>query len=426
VSLLAPASVVALLVGLALPRFRLLAVVASIGLQCLVWSGGRVGSSGTLDGDAFSSLLSLVVLGSLAVALAHRRLEAASATRLLAGGALVLVGVATRDLLVAVFAVETFLLVLDGGEGRKREWALPVAFGVLALLSLGLVLRSGASGLDLADVAAAEGEGLRGLGLSLLAISLAGSWLVHNRRALRFARSVVSGAASSFVLLVLVGSVFARMAAWVPDAGLEGIYRALALAALAVGALGMLGSTRIRTFVTTLALARAGALGFALLGGAHGRAPFLLELVATGVTLLLVAIAVELAPEDEDAPLALDDLASLDSPPSRLLLLVGALSAAPLPPFPGFVARLAATHAVLLEGGTLTAAAAGVLAFLTAVGSFRLVARAFKPSGAAGPRRADSTALYVGLAVALAAIGLESVAPGPLLRAASEAAMGIF
>jgi formate hydrogenlyase subunit 3/multisubunit Na+/H+ antiporter MnhD subunit len=429
-SFLAPAPALLLLfAGAALllfgPRIRsdllgLGGIAAATIPTILLWRGEGRGSAGSFDGDPFSLFLTGVVLAALAVALSAGRER--SAGRLLIGGALALLALSTRDLLWAVTAIQILVIAVEGdGRPGRRVLALLAAasFAILALIAWS------AGGTDLAVVAASDSSSpVVRIGLALLLACLIGTWVFQTRRALRYSTSgVVDDAASSFILLVAVISVAMRLAAWLPGA-LEGAFLALALTALVLGALGLLGSTRITTFLTALTIARGGAVLLPLLGGAHGRGPLLLELVTSGFSVLLVALAVDLAAREKKADLhSMDDLGNVAFP-VRLLLLVGALSAASFPPFPGFFARFAVASTILSEGQWPVVAACSVLMFLAALGAMRLVTRAWAGvDGASSSGRTRGELVGLGLAAAGGVFLL--VFPRALAALAARAALGI-
>jgi hypothetical protein len=363
-----------------------------------------------------------MLLGAIAFALASRASKSDFTVRLLIGAALAIVASSTRDLLVAAVAIQLYALVFS------RKGSVLVAT-LLALASLASVLlvawRVGAT--DLAAVASAEVRGVLRLGLVSFTIAGAATWLAQSRRMLRSTGAdLVLGVVSSFVLLVVVMTVLVRLQAWLPAAALGDTFPALALLALGLGAFGMLGATRISTFLTALLMGRAGASLFALLGGVHGRVPLLVELVVTGASLLLVALALELSDREGKPPFSLDDLAGHVSAPAGVLLLTGAFTAAALPPFPGFFARLASASAVLLSGHSATGAAMVGFTFLAGVGSMRLVARAWAPSADVSYSVPARGALVAGLGLVAAALWFLLVAPGSAIEWATKAASGIF
>jgi formate hydrogenlyase subunit 3/multisubunit Na+/H+ antiporter MnhD subunit len=222
--------------------------------------------------------------------------------------------------------------------------------------------------------------------------------------------------AGSFALLVAVSSVHLRIAAWFPEnAPLETIH-ALAFGALTLGALGSLGATRVTTFLTALALTRAGLVLFAFLGGVQGQVPLLLELAASGVSLLLLAAAAEKLD-------TLDDVSKLTSIARRVVLTLGALSASSFPPFPGFIAAFPLSSAVLDRGHPFSLILACALLLLSCAGAMRLVARAW---GSDGSRTVDTTVGPAPVALALAAVWFLGIAPESVIEVAIAAARSIF
>jgi hypothetical protein len=201
-----------------------------------------------------------------------------------------------------------------------------------------------------------------------------------------------------------------------PESAALGTIHALAMGALALGALGALGATRITTFLTALALARAGLVLFALLGGVQGRAPSLMALAASGVSLLLLAAAL-------DGTDTIDGVSNLGSVSRRLVLVLGALSACSFPPFPGFVAVLPLASSVLDQGYVFSLLIAVALHFLLAIGSMRVVARAWDSGGA---RRVETGVGLAALGLAIAATFVFSIAPARFVELARAAALSIF
>jgi hypothetical protein len=168
--------------------------------------------------------------------------------------------------------------------------------------------------------------------------------------------------------------------------------------------------------LTAIALARAGILLLAQLGGVAGRAPSLLVLAVSGVSLLLLAAAL-------DKTDTVDDVSNLASTPRKLVLTLGALAATSVPPFPGFFAVFPLSSAVAAQGYSFSLLAAEVLLFLLAVGSMRLVARAWD-SGRT--RTVEAGVGLAALALAIAATLFLSIAPARLVEIARAAALAIL
>lgn len=363
----------------------------------LLWNAG-LARSGVLDSDPFSLFLVSSVLVTLAFAAATPEQDVESLCRLHLGASLSIAAATTTDLLWSVPAILLFGMLVHHRRERLVGFLVP---SLAALAGLAL--------------AASSGEDK--LGLILLTAGLSAMWLIVSREVLRSSTSgLVTRMAASFALLVAVSSVLMRIAAWFPASAPLGTIHALALGALALGALGSLGATRITTFLTSLALARAGLVLFAFHGGVHGRGPLLLELAASGVSLLLLAAAAE----NVDT---LDDVSTLASVPRRLVLTLGAFSACSFPPFPGFVAFFPLAGAVLDGGYAISLLVACVLLFILSLGAMRLVARAWE-SGAA--RKVETEVGLTALGLAVAAILAFSIAPARLVEIARAAALGIF
>jgi formate hydrogenlyase subunit 3/multisubunit Na+/H+ antiporter MnhD subunit len=395
-------------------------IAAAAIANILLWRGEGRGITGTFDGDPFSLFLTGLVLVVLGVAIAAGRGH--SQGRLLVAASLALLALSTRDLLWSVAAIQILAIAVEGDERPGR----PVLAILAAVSFAGLALTAwSAGGTDLAVVASGSDSPAGRIGLALLSASLVATWVFQSRRALRYSTSgLVESAASSFVLLVAVISVAMRLSAWLPEA-LEGAFLALSMIALVLGALGLLGSTRVTTFLTALAIARAGAVLLPLLGGVHGRGPLLVELVTSGFSVLLVALGIDLASrKNEDRIDSLDDLENLAFP-ARLCLLAGALSAASFPPFPGFFVRFTVASAILSDGHSWAVVVSSVLMFLTALGAMRLVTRAWSEEGRA-PFAEPSRVELVGLALAAAGGVFLLVFPRMLVALATRAVLGIL
>jgi len=360
-------------------------------LMALLWNADP-------GADLFRLFLGSCVLGTLTFAAASPEQDIESLCRLHLGASLAIVAVSTRELSWSVPAVLLFgILVLQTRE-RLVLFLVP-SFASLA----GLVI-----------VARADAEGL---GLILIVAGLSSMWLIVSREILRRSTSgLVTRMAASFMLLVAVSSVQLRIAAWFPEGAPLGTIEALALVALTLGALGALGATRITTFLTAFALARGGLVLFAHLGGAQGRAPSLMALGASGVSLLLLAAAL-------DKTDTVDEVSNLGSVPRRLVLALGALSAGSFPPFPGFVAAFPLSSAVLEQGHGFSLLAVSGLLFLLALGSMRVVARAWE-SGRT--RTVDTTVGLAALGLAIAVTLAFSIAPSRLFEIAKAAALAIL
>jgi len=360
-------------------------------LTALLWNAG-------LGADLFSSFLGVCVLGALTFAALTPEPDIESLCRLHLGASLSIVAVSTRELLWSVPAVLLFGLLVRQTRERLVLFLVP-GFAALA----GLALVSGADS--------------EGIGLILLAAGLSTSWLVVSREVMRSSTSgLVTRMAASFTLLAALSSVHLRIAAWFPETAPLGTIHALGLGALALGALGALGATRITTFLTALALGRGGLVLVAHLGGVQGRAPSLMALAASGASLLLLAAAL-------DKTDTVDDVSNLGSVPRRLVLTLGALSAPSFPPFPGFVAAFPLSSALVEQGYSFSLLAVAVLLFLLALGSMRVVARAW----ASGRTREVETGVgLAALGLAIAATLALSIAPARFVEIARAAALAIF
>ncbi len=338
------------------------------------------------DADVFGLFLGATILGTLVFVVLDPEPNVESLCRLHLGASLALVAVSAREIPWSVGAILLLGLLLR----RERLFLAP---GLVALAGLG-------------GLFATEWERL---GLGLLVLGLSAFWLLVSREVLRSSPArLVTRMASSFVLLVAVYSVHLRSGAQFPEGGAT-----IAFAALTLGVLGVLGATRVTTFLTAFALSRAGLVFLALPAGVHGRGPGLLALAASGVSLLLLAAAL-------DGIEVLDDVARLGSSPRRLVLTWGALSAASFPPFPGFAAAFPLASALFDRGypGSLVAAAA--LLFLLVLGAMRVVARAWD-SGEA--RTVEAEVGRAAIALAVLASWFFTIAPARLAEIARAAGL---
>ena len=363
--------------------------VLALLLTALLWNAG-------LGADLFSLFLGACVLGALTFAALTPEQDIESLCRLHLGASLSIVAVSTRELSWSVPAILLFGILVRQTKGRLVLFLVPSVVAVAGLA-----------------VAAASDE----IGLLLVAAGLSALWLVVSREVLRSSTSgLVTRMAVSFILLVAVSSVDLRIAAWFPEAAPLGTIEALAFGALSLGAFGALGAMRITTFLTALALARAGLVLVALLGGVHAGGPLLLELAASGVSLLLLAAALERTD-------TIDEISNLRSVPRRLVLALGALSACSFPPFPGFVAAFPLSSALVDQGYSFSLLVAVALLFLLALGSMRVVARAWE-SGRT--RKVESPVGLAALGLAIAASLAFSIAPARLVEIARAAALAIL
>ncbi len=364
--------------------------VLALLLTALLWNAG-------LGAGLFSSFLGVCVLGALTFAALTPEPDSESLCRLHLGASLSIVAVSTRELLWSVPAVLLFGLLVRQGRERLVLFLVP-SFAALA----GLALVSGADS--------------EGIGLILLAAGLSASWLVVSREVIRSSTSgLVTRMAASFTLLAAVCSVDLRVAAWFPETAPLGTIEAIGLGALAVGAVGALGATRITTFLTALALARGGLVLYAHLGGVAGRAPSLIALAASGISLLLLAAAL-------DKTETVDDVSNLGSVPRRLVLTLGALSPS-FPPFPGFVAAFPLSSALVEQGHSISLLVVAALLFLLAIGSMRVVARAW---ASGGTREVETGVGLAALGLASAATLALSIAPARFVEIARAAALAIL
>jgi hypothetical protein len=370
----------------------MVAALDALALFSIAWLWNGV------DSDRFSLFLAASVLGALVVSALTPEREVEALARLHLGAGVAIAAASTSELSWSVTAILLFGILVRQGRDRLVFYLVP---GLATLVGVALVLALDSTG----------------LGPALVAAGLSTWWLVVSREVLRSPTSgLVTRTTTSFLLLAAVSSVLLRLAAWIPEGAAFGAIPAVSVGALALGALGALGATRITTFLTALALARAGLVLFALLGGVQGRAPFLMALAASGVSLLLLAAAL-------DGTDTIDGVENLDSISRRLVLVLGALSACSFPPFPGFVAIFPLASAVLDRGYVPSLLIVVALHVLLAIGSMRVVSRAWHR----GTERRVATG--VGLAaigLAIAATFLLSIAPAGFVELARAAALSIF
>ena len=355
-----------------------------------LWNAG-VGS------DLFVLFLAASVLSALAFAALTPERDVESLGRLHLAASVSIAALSANGLWWSVAAILLFGMLVR--QSKERLYYFVPAFTALAGLSLVLA------------------EDSSGVGPILIAAGLSTWWLVVSREVLRGSPSgLVTRVAVSFTLLVAVCSVLLRIVASMPESPALRAVHALALGALALGALGALGATRITTFLTALALARAGLVLFAQLGGAQGRAPSLMALFASGVSLLLLSAAL-------DGTDTIDDVSNLGSVSRRLVLVLGVLSACSFPPFPGFVAVFPLASALLDGSYSLWLLIAAALHFLLGIGGMRVVARAWDPGG---ERKVETGVGLAAIGLAIAAILLLSIAPSRFVELARTAALSIL
>jgi len=372
----------------------MVAPVDALALLSIVWLWhAGVGS------DRFSLFLAASVLGALTFAALTSEREVESLGRLHLGVSLSIAAASTSELSWSVAAILLFGILVRQGRERLLYFFVP---GIAVLIGLALILAADS----------------KVVGPVLLVAGLSTWWLVLSREVLRSDTSgLVTRMAASFSLLVAVSSVLLRISsARIPEGAALGAIHALSLGALALGTLGALGATRVTTFLTALALARAGLVLFAMLGGAQGGGPSLMVLAASGVSLLLVAAAL-------DETDAIGGVSNLGSGSRRLVLALGVLSACSFPPFPGSVALFPLASAVLGQSHAISLLVAVALHFLLAIGSMRVVARAWDPGGA---RTVGNGAGLAAIVLAIVATVALAIAPAGFVELARAAALAIL
>ncbi len=291
------------------------------------------------NANSFGLFLVASIFATLTFAALSREQDLDGLARLHLGASLSIVAATADNLWWSVPAVLLSGLVIQSTWWRIHLLLVP---GFVALLGL-----------------------LPGIGGVPIVPGLWAVWLVGSREVLRkTTMGLVTRVAISFTLLVAVFSVALTL-----PAGFR--VQTLALGSLGFGALGALAAKRVTTFLMSILLARAGLVLFALLGGVLGRAPALMVLASSGASLLLLAAALEKTE-------TLDDVSSLGSLPRTLVLALAALSLGSFPPFPGFFALFPLSSAVVERGHGLSLLVAAALLFLLALGTLRVVVRAFE------------------------------------------------
>lgn len=377
-------------------------------------AAAAIGFLPTLELGAFGAFTALLALALAAIVLLDDR----PPERLVLQTGLVLLALATRHL--AGIALGTQALALLASPSALA----PAALTVLALALLGLSTGS----LDLAAIgAAARPEALAtSAGAVLLVLALLLTVVVVTRSALASPEnSIAGGAFASAGILLAVGASLTRVLAWLPDLAprLEAWLAVASGLALAYGAARLFFADRLRSLLVGLALAEGGLVGFALLGGVHGRTAVLLQLVTSTVAITFVALG--LSRRGGTEALTVGELEGAAAPASaRALVAVGGLAALALPPFPGAVARLATASSLLGRGELGAFLAELALSVGLVFGVVGLVAAGL--AGSSAPRRRSflvEALVYLLVAGFVLAVGL---LPGPLYEAAQHAAAGLF
>ena len=296
-----------------------------------------------------------------------------------------LLAASTRDLLWIYVGFEVFSLAaiirypkLRGAPLRARAM---VGSGASLLGVLLVAVSSRAT-----DLAKLESATAVNLGVLLFAAGLIIKWLQSHAAPFLFL-----GASVALV------AVFVRVEAWAPGIAdeLETVTWLVAAAAIVAGGVGSAVATSTRSLGVWLAIFTVGLAVIALSGGAPALPHLLMHLAASSVVLALVLAGTK---------------------PAGTWLAM--LSLASVPPFPGFVTKLALLAG--LQPGTLTVALVGLL--FAGIGCAREVERP-KLFNDASSRSAGRSWLTL---AALATVLVFGLAPQALVAAATRAAAGLF
>jgi hypothetical protein len=384
------------------------------GLLVLLAAAAALAFAPAVTVDGLGLFTGLLALGLAALSL----LEAREPRKVVLQAGLVILALSTRHLAGIALGTQALALLVS------RAAVLPAALTLLALVLLGAT----AGSLDLAAVGAASGPDAVAAtsGAALLVLALLLTYVVVTRSALTDPRETLSsGAFACAGTLLAVGASLVRILAWLPDLAdrLESGIAAAALLGLGYGGFQLWRAERLRSMLVGLALAQGGLVGLALLGGVHGRTAALLQLATSAPALVLLALG--LARREAVAPLTLGELAASASPASsRALVALGTLASLALPPFPGFVARLASTSALLGRGRVAVVVVALALSVPLVLGGVRVVSAALE--GPSSPRRGTRLAELLLVAAIIGLVLGLALFPGPLVEAAQRGAASLF
>lgn len=438
---------------------RLLEAVTAVSLACaaaVLWprlgQGAATAFNGLAGDNALVNAFRLGVLGAGFLTLVLvRQLGARQgllhgefyALLLFALGGMSLL-LASRDLMLAFIALETFSLALYVLAGFNKAWHgnreaaikyfLLGAFAA-AFFLLGLALVFGAAGsVGLDAVAAALGDAstdparaqLLRAGLALCASAFAfkvGAAPFH-----LWVPDVYAGATTPVTALLSAGAKLAGLGALInllqaaggAQAPFAQILGALALLTLLAGNLGALRQDGLKRLLAYSSIAHSGyaLVGLLGLGTAPGAAGAVLAyaLVYGAMSYLAFGLVAagerRLAQDGEARPLTLADIqgTGFERPLFGLALAVAMVSMAGLPPTAGFVVKLGVFKAAL-EAGHVTLAVLGVLnGVVSAAVYLRVLVHLYmlpKQGGAQAPALgAPLGALALGLALGLLLLGV--------------------
>lgn len=330
----------------------------------------------------------------------------------LLGGLVVLgsAGFATLFIGIEMLSLPAFAMMV---QGQRASAAGEAAFKYLlmssvgtALLLFGMALAYGVTGsLAIADNARllAGSGGARAAGLLMLSglFVKAAVFPFHGWApdAYAGARLPVTAVLASLVKAAVVLALLRLTLGVNLDGAAAGLVGALGIVSIVFGNLAALGQKRLKRLLAYSSVAHAGYMIFALTDTTGSRAEDLLWYVAIYAfgTLLACGAFAMLCPAREGGND--DELSALDGlfakrPAAALLLAVGVLSLAGLPPFPGFFAKFFVFKSVIASGHLSAAIAAFVGSFLGLAVYLNLVLRMFRSdaetSTPAAPARAGT------------------------------------
>ena len=325
----------------------------------------------------------MMVVASLGAMAAHR--DQRDPWRFLAALVGLFLVASMRDLLWIYVGFEAFSLSLTIRDPKLEVVPFPARTLVGSGIALSGVLLVAVSS-RATDLAALEPKTAVSVGVSLFAAGLIIKWLQSRAEPFLFL-------AASVALV----SVFVRLRAWAPGIAdeLETVMWFVAASAIVAGGVGSALATSTRSLGVWLTIFMVGLALIALPGGAPALPHLLMHLAASTVVLALVLTGTK---------------------PAGTWLAM--LSLASLPPFPGFVTKLA-----LLAGlppGTLTVALVGLL--FAGIGCAREVERPERLDDAPTPSAGRA---WVTLAT-IATVLVFGLFPEFLVGAATRAAAELF
>ncbi|MGR4000777.1 MAG: NADH-quinone oxidoreductase subunit NuoN [Alphaproteobacteria bacterium] len=212
-------------------------------------------------------------------------------------------------------------------------------------------------------------------------------------------------------------------------ASLQSVLWFLAFLSMVWGAFAALGQTRIKRL---LAYSAIGNIGYALMGLASGTA-LGLESALVYITIYLVTMAGVFAiilsmRRDGRALESLDDLRGFSEhhPVVALLLAVLMFSAAGIPPFAGFFAKVYVFRAALDSGLVLLAVSGAITAVVAAFYYLRIIRLMYFDKGSSAHDRPLSPALSFVMFLSAALVAGFLLSPSGLVSMARLAALSVF